>query len=395
VLLDQTKVIASPTSGVLLAAHENGPRELRWQRLVLATGARELFLPFPGWTLPGVMGPGGLQALVKNGWPISDQRVVVAGSGPLLLAVADGLRKHGAKVISIAEQAPWSKVLDFALGLWRFPDKMWQGLQLKRRLLGVPYRCGVWPVRAQGDAQLRQVTFTNGDRTWTEECHYLACGFGLVPNLELGLALNCELEQDFVRVDAMQRTSVENVYCAGELTGIGGADCALVEGQIAGHVASGKVARAESLASKKLQWHRFRQGLAAAFALRPELKRMATKQTIVCRCEDVRLERLVRFGGWREAKLQTRCGMGSCQGRVCGAAVKLMLGWEPESVRPPLFPTRIENLISPVAAEQPNKMSAPPFEAQTGKNASAVASPASAGTITEPDAENIKVVTKK
>jgi NADPH-dependent 2,4-dienoyl-CoA reductase/sulfur reductase-like enzyme len=97
-VLDRTSVIAAPQKNLLLAEHPDGPREIRWEKLILATGARELFLPFPGWTLPGVVGPGGLQALVKNGWPIRGQRVVVCGTGPLLLAVADGLQQHGAKV---------------------------------------------------------------------------------------------------------------------------------------------------------------------------------------------------------------------------------------------------------------------------------------------------------
>src|SRR6267378_150925 len=87
-LLARTSVIASPSSGLLLAEHGGSSRQILWQRLILATGARELFLPFPGWTLPGVVGPGGLLALVKNGWPIQEQRVVVAGTGPLLLAAA-------------------------------------------------------------------------------------------------------------------------------------------------------------------------------------------------------------------------------------------------------------------------------------------------------------------
>ena len=118
-LLAGTTVIAAPEPGLLLAEQDGAPCQIRWQRLVLATGARELFLPFPGWTLPGILGPGGLQALVKNGWLLQGQRVLVAGSGPLLLAVADGLRRHKARIVGIVEQAPRSKVLSFGLGLWR------------------------------------------------------------------------------------------------------------------------------------------------------------------------------------------------------------------------------------------------------------------------------------
>jgi NADPH-dependent 2,4-dienoyl-CoA reductase/sulfur reductase-like enzyme len=345
-LLARTSVIASPRTGVLLAEHPDGAREIHWQQLILATGARELFLPFPGWTLPGVIGPGGLQALVKNGWPIKGQRIVVAGSGPILLAVADGLQDHQAQIVSINEQADWSRLLGFSLKLVRHPAKLLLGLQLKLRLLGVPYRCHVWPVRAEGDDQVRRVTLTNGTATWTEDCDALACGFGLVPNIELPLLLGCAVQDAFVRVDKWQTSSVPDVYCVGELTGIGGADCAIVEGRIAGHVVGGARTKAEALFAERNSWHAFRAGLAEAFGLRPELKSLATDDTLLCRCEDVTLGRVRQFSGWRDAKLQSRCGMGACQGRICGAAAKTILGWGMESVRAPVLPARVQSLIS-------------------------------------------------
>jgi NADPH-dependent 2,4-dienoyl-CoA reductase/sulfur reductase-like enzyme len=190
------------------------------------------------------------------------------------------------------------------------------------------------------------VTLTDGRRTWSEDCDLLACGFGLVPNVELALALACELNEGSVKVDSMQATSVPNVYCAGEPTGIGGADAALVEGQIAGYAASDQSSRAKPLLSRRASWHRFRSALAESFALRPELKLLATDETIVCRCEDVPLGRLRQFQTWREAKLHARCGMGPCQGRVCGPATAEILGWGTESVRPPICPARVSSLIS-------------------------------------------------
>lgn len=345
-VLDRTSVIGAPEPGLLLAEHLDGPREIRWQKLILATGARELFLPFPGWTLPGVMGPGGMQALVKNGWPISGKRVVICGTGPLLAAVAAGLRGYGAKIISIAEQSPMGRVMDFGFALLRHPAKIIQGLGIGASIFGAPFRFGVWPVKADGDDSVRSVTLTNGIKTWTEECDLLACGFNLVPNVELPLALGCELENGFVRVDRLQATSAANVFCAGEPTGIGGADCALTEGQIAGCAASGQVSRAEALFGQRDTWHSFRASLAKAYALRDELKNLATNETLLCRCEDVTLGRVRQFSGWREAKLLSRCGMGPCQGRVCGAAAKFVLGWGMESVRPPVLPARVNSLIT-------------------------------------------------
>lgn len=346
ILLDRTCVVAAPTPGLLLAEQDGKPRRIRWQRLIVATGARELFLPFPGWTLPGVIGPGGLLSLAKNGWPVKNKRIVIAGSGPLLLAAAEGLLKQGANVITVVEQASWRKVARFGVSLWRHPAKLRQAVQLKFKLREVRWEFGAWPVVAEGNGQIRSVTFTSGHRTWSTECDLLACGFGLVPNVELPFMLGCELAHGFVKVDEYQTTSVPNIFCAGEPTGIGGADCALIEGQVAGFTATNQLVAAKALFDERSSWHRFRQKLSEAFALRAELKTLATAETIVCRCEDVRLNQLSAFSNWREAKLHSRCGMGPCQGRVCGPATQHLLGWEPESVRPPISPARVRSLIS-------------------------------------------------
>src|SRR5947207_365629 len=124
--------------------------ELGFTKLVLATGARERFLPFPGWTLPNVMGAGGLQALVKSGLPIAGKRVAIAGSGPLLLAVAAYLRKRGARILLISEQASRGSIWKFAASLAGYPEKISQGLALKSSLLNVPYLTDCWPIRAVG-----------------------------------------------------------------------------------------------------------------------------------------------------------------------------------------------------------------------------------------------------
>ena len=191
---------------------------------------------------------------------------------------------------------------------------------------------------------MRAVALTDGRRQWTEECDLLACGFGLAPNVELPLALGCQLDNGFVRVDPWQAGSVAGVYAAGELTGIGGAEAALVEGEIAGLAAGGREEAARALLARRAAWRRFGAALANAFALREEVARLAAAATLVCRCEDVSFDRMKSFAGWRDAKLQTRCGMGTCQGRVCGAAAKVLFGWGMESVRPPVLPGRVESL---------------------------------------------------
>lgn len=342
-LITGTAVVDSPAPGILLAETHGSPRQLTYQKLILATGARERYLPFPEWTLPGVFGAGGLQALVKSGMPIRGNRVVVAGSGPLLLAVAAFLKQHGAVIPVIAEQAPAKAVYGFLGSLMARPGKLIQAIALKATLAAVPYRTGCWITEARGDDRVTGVTLS-GTREIIA-CDYVACGFGLVPNTELAQLIGCELRDGFVAVDAHQRTSAPDIYCAGEPTGIAGVDAAVLEGQIAAWAAIGDRDSADRLQSSR-DTH-FAEALNRAFALRPELKDLATPETVVCRCEDVTHAELRAHNSWRAAKLQTRCGMGPCQGRVCGPAVEILFGWRPGSVRPPLFPARTRTLAAP------------------------------------------------
>ncbi|MGO9896066.1 MAG: FAD-dependent oxidoreductase [Bryobacteraceae bacterium] len=360
------RVFAAPEPGRLaLETAAGASLDLRYRSLVLATGARERFLPFPGWTLPNVMGAGGLQSLARSGLPVRGKKVVVAGSGPLLLAVARFLRHAGAGVRLIAEQAPLAALLRFASSLLRHPHKLADALIFRGSLAGVPYLASCWPVSAQGDGRLQSVTLSRGGRTFTEPCDYLACGFGLVPNTELAALLGCRMSAsapgEGVAVDEYQQTSVAGVYAAGEITGIGGLDVALVEGEIAGHAAAGQPERASRLFEARHRRRHFAQSLARSFALREELKHLAADDTFVCRCEDVPLGRIRASTGWREAKLQTRCGMGPCQSRVCGPPVEFLLGWKPDSVRPPLFPVTV-NSLTQAGVRGIHKLQPPPFQ---------------------------------
>ena len=297
------------------------------------------------------MGAGGLQAMVKSGLPIAGKTVVVAGSGPLLLPVAAYLGKRGAKIRLIAEQASRAPMLRFAAAVVSQPQKIAQTIGLMRQLVGAPYRLGCWPVEAKGEDKVKAVVLQRGRRQFEVECDYLACGFHLVPNLELAALLGCELRDGAVQVDDAQQTSVPNVYCAGEPTGIGGVDLALVEGQIAALAATDKPREAERLHPLRARHRRFAAALQRAFALREDLRKLPHSDTLLCRCEDVSFHRVAACQSWREAKLHTRCGMGPCQGRVCGAALQFLLGWNIESVRPPLFEARVESIATELAFE--------------------------------------------
>ena len=341
-----TRVVSYPAAKILRLENSTGTKDIRFNRLVLATGARERFLPFPGWTLPGVMGAGGLQAMVKAGMPIAGKRVVIAGSGPLLLAVAAGLTCKGARLLGIFEQASFASLARFGPSLISHPGKLRDGIHYRLTTRSVPYRTGSWVVRAEGNERLQRIGVSVNGSVRTIECDYLGCGFHLVPNLELPRLLGCQIESGYVRVSDTQETSVRDVYCAGEPTGIGGLEKALCEGEIAGLACAGQ--STAHLSREREKHLRFAQQLDRAFALRPELEQLATPDTFVCRCEDVRHRALAPMNSWREAKLHTRCGMGPCQGRICGPATEYLFGWNSSHTRPPILPARISTLITPV-----------------------------------------------
>jgi len=343
----QTAIIGADQPHSLLAEDPQGALEISYQKLILAVGARELFVPFPGWTLPNIFGVGAMHIAAKLDWPVRGKKIAVAGSGPLLFAAAAHLRRYGAKIVLMAEQADLSSLVNFGMHLPLLaPSKIAQAGLYQSMLLGVSYKTHCWALEALGDERVREVKFTNQKMTWTVACDYLACAFGLVGNLELPALLGCNIDRNTVTVDTYQQTTITDVYCSGEPTGIAGVDGSLVEGLIAGYTAAGQKSIAEKFFSKRDRSQRFAETLDHAFALRPELKELAADDTIVCRCEDVTLGQIRNNTSWRAAKLYHHTGMGACQGRTCGAAVQFMFGWETTSFRPPLFPADIETIAT-------------------------------------------------
>ncbi|TWC46673.1 NADPH-dependent 2,4-dienoyl-CoA reductase/sulfur reductase-like enzyme [Pseudomonas sp. SJZ080] len=336
-----TRVIACCGPRQLLVEDADHGWLIGYDKLILCTGARELLLPFPGWTLPGVTGAGGLQALIKGGLPVQDERVVIAGSGPLLLASAATAKHNGAHVLRIAEQASSMAVAGFALQLPRWPGKLLQSFTLFDR----HYRSGSHVVAALGTERLEGVRLQQQGKIVELACDRLACGFGLIPNTQLGQALGCALDGTALAVDAWQATSQADHYAAGECTGFGGSELALVEGAIAGYAAVGDTAAARQLWPRRTRWQGFAKALNSAFSLNPHLKSLAQADTLVCRCEDVPYAALAGHTDWRAAKLASRCGMGACQGRVCGGALQYLFDWQPSAPRPPFNPARIETLM--------------------------------------------------
>ncbi|MHC8351464.1 FAD-dependent oxidoreductase [Pseudomonas sp. RT4P38] len=336
-----TRVIACAGPKQLLVEDADRGWLIGYDKLILCTGARELLLPFPGWTLPGVTGAGGLQALIKGGLPVQDERVVIAGSGPLLLASAATAKHNGAQVLRIAEQAGAAAVAGFAAQLPRWPNKLMQSVALFDR----HYRTGTHVLAALGNGRLEGVRLQQQGKIVELECDRLACGFGLIPNTQLGQALGCDLDGQALAVDTWQASSRADHFAAGECTGFGGSELALVEGAIAGHAAVGDLDSARALWPRRARWQGFANALNKAFTLDPQLKLLAQPDTLVCRCEDVPYGLLAGHTDWRGAKLASRCGMGACQGRVCGGALQHLFGWQPSAPRPPFSPARIETLL--------------------------------------------------
>lgn len=312
--------------------------------LILATGARELFLPFPGWTLPGVFGVGGLQAMMKSGLDVRGRRVVIAGTGPLMHPVAATAVKKGAEVIALIEQRTLRDMVRFGARLAGHPVIAREALMYLQKLGGGVLDFGKWVKATHGHNNLTGVTITDGITEGRVDCDILATGYGLVPNTELARRLGCEITTEGIVVDGHQRTSIPGIYAAGECTGVAGISKATAEGRVAGQAATGgspAFAMRVRLRSAR-QWGRI---LDRTFALRPELLDLAEPETIVCRCEDVRRGAIDPTWSPRQAKLYTRAGMGPCQGRVCGAALQHMFGWPEDTVRPPLQPATISSLL--------------------------------------------------
>ncbi|MBN3762596.1 FAD-dependent oxidoreductase [Burkholderia sp. Ac-20365] len=345
-----TRIIA-PLDGkrLLLESAEQGGARIGYDRLILVTGARERLLPFAGWTLPGVTGAGGLQALIKGGVPVRGERIVIAGSGPLLLASLATARAAGARVVAVVEQTSFALVARFGVSLAATPAKLVQAAQLTRGFAGLRYLTSSVVRAAQGSGHVERALVEHADgRTQTFDCDRIACGYGLVPNSTLARAMGCATRaDDAIVVDDAQRTSVDNIFAAGECAGVGGMELARVEGRIAGLAAVG-IERGETierLTRERARWQRFAARVDSAFALSDRARQLPADDTLLCRCEDVSVGEVRAHASWRDAKLHTRCGMGACQGRVCGGAAQALLGWDVTQVRPPNHPAQIGTLM--------------------------------------------------
>ena len=357
-------------------------RSLSTDAVVLATGAHDRTLPFPGWTLPGVFSAGAAQALAKGERIAVGRRAFVAGAGPFLLPVAQSLTAAGSTVLGVFEAARLPALVKGWLPQpWRLLGAARKGGELAGYLAHqlvhrVPYRLGRAVIEARGDGRVEEVVIARVDADWspvagterTLAADAVCVSHGFTPRLELPIAAGCEIGPDrFVRVDADQRTSVDGVYAAGEITGIGGADAALVEGRIAGHLAAdGDRAGLYSARPRRRTTADLARRIEAAHGIRPGWTSWLRDDTVVCRCEEVAYGRLrgtveaTEQTSLRSLKLTTRAGLGICQARVCGRTVEELTGADVSRAadttdrRPLAAPVRLGDL-----AELPQREGSP------------------------------------
>ncbi|MFE0251052.1 NAD(P)/FAD-dependent oxidoreductase [Streptomyces sp. NPDC059010] len=342
----------------LIGPEQEEPAEVRADAVLLATGGYEKVLPFPGWTLPGVVTAGGAQAMLKGALAVSGRTAVVAGTGPLLLPVATGLAAAGVEVAALVESADPKDFVRRSRALSGQPGKVAEGAGYAARLLRHRVRLLArhTVVEAHGTERLEAVTVAvlDGDgrvRPGSERripCDTLAVGHGMLPHTDLAETLGCRLDGLDVHVDAEQRTDVPGVWAAGETTGVGGSALSRAEGHIAGRSAAARLRGTApdpgawaAAARVRARMRAFSAALDSLYAPPAHWTEQVTDDTVVCRCEEVTAgavrEAVTELGAGdlRTVKLLTRAGMGWCQGRVCGPGVAGVAGCElTSSLRP-------------------------------------------------------------
>lgn len=358
-------------SGARLTVH-------RPDSLVLATGAHDRTLPFPGWQLPGVFTGGAAQALAKGDRVRIGERVIVAGAGPFLLPVATSVAGTGARVVEVAEASGAGRFVSaWAARPWQLLGAASKVGELIGYIAGfvrhrIRYRTATAVIAVHGESRVEAVTLAKLDGDWrprpgTERrvaVDAVCVTHGFTPRLELAIAAGCELgDRRFVTVDDRQQTSAPGVFAAGEITGIGGVDLALAEGKIAGAAAAGAPPAGDALRSRRA-FMQFAGRIDRGHAPRAGWRQWMRPDTIVCRCEEVDYAALSEAAivtgarGLRPHKLVTRAGLGLCQARVCGRTVEELSGCDfldrvSTDRRPISSPQRLGDLARSLTRPEP------------------------------------------
>ena len=354
--------ILRSTESVGAGTKASGPQTIRAARLVICAGGYDRQLPVPGWDLPGVMAAGGVQAFIKaNGLP-PGKRFVVAGTGPFLLPVAANIAAAGGTVAAVCEATNFTGWLPHLGAALRVPSKGAEGAEYLAAFLRhrIPFRLRTVVAEILGtdrveavrtvkvDASARPVP---GSERLLQNVDVVGLGWGFTPQLELPLSLGADTRLDadgsLIGVtDELLRSSVPGLYLAGEVSGVGGAAQAVVEGLIAGRAAAEETAGAapgrgrnavgtpttQALVRKAASYRAFARAMHLAHPVPAGWQELLRPDTLVCRCEEVTAgdisaakEHLCATDA-RTLKSMTRTGMGWCQGKVCGFAASCLSG---------------------------------------------------------------------
>ncbi len=365
-------------SGYLLCLYgpPGTPRRLRAKRLILAPGAHDRPAPFPGWTLPGVLTAGGALALVKHQRLLPGRRILLSGSGPLQLVLAQHLLEAGAEVVAVLEANPFPwhgwRHARAAWGQWERLNEGWSAWRAMRKA-HTPYRWGHLVRRAEGDGQVERALIgpVQGGVLDTVAVDTICLGHGFTPSIQLARQAGCQHRYDpdqrvYLPVrDERLQTTLPGVFVVGDGAGIGGKDVAEWEGRLAALSAVKQLGRTvapdrvSAVQRELAHQRRLAAALLAMFPASAHLGELLTDDTVLCRCEEItvgEMRRAVAEGATslNAVRMVTRAGMGRCQGRMCGGPMLELLarelGQPAEALgqvtpRPPVVPIPLEGLL--------------------------------------------------
>ena len=334
-------------AGLLDTLHAGRADRLEYSGVIVATGATDRVLPVPGWTLPGVYSLGAAQIALKFQGCAIGERVVFAGSGPLLYLVAYQYARAGANVVAVLDSSPFSAQVRALPDLLVQPTTLAKGLYYRAWLTahGIAVHQGASLARVEGERRVQSLAWRNASGEHTLDCDAVAFAHGLRSETQLADLLGCEFAWNILnrawlpQRDRAGRSSVPGVYLAGDGAGIMGADAAELAGERAalalledlGYATDPQ--RCTQLEQALERIGRFREGLERAFAFPEQWAADAADQLMICRCEEVSvgdIRRVVNEGHWEINRVKAHCrvGMGRCQGRMCGAAAAEIIACE-------------------------------------------------------------------
>ncbi|AHL35072.1 (2Fe-2S)-binding protein [Pseudomonas brassicacearum] len=334
-------------AGLLDTLHEGRADRLEYASVIVATGATDRILPVPGWTLPGVYSLGAAQIALKFQGCAIGERVVFAGSGPLLYLVAYQYAKAGASVVAVLDSSPFSAQARALPGLLAQPVTLAKGLYYRAWLTahGIRVHQGASLSRIDGERRVQSLTWRNAKGEQPLACDAVAFAHGLRSETQLADLLGCEFSWSALNRawlplrDHAGRSSVPGVYLAGDGAGIMGADAAEMAGERAALALLEDIGylidpqRCTELEQSLKRIGHFRQGLERAFAFPEDWAADAADNLMICRCEEVSvgdIRQVVGEGHWEINRVKAHCrvGMGRCQGRMCGAAAAEIIARE-------------------------------------------------------------------